>query len=88
MFQLQVSADMKGVNDLLARRKELDPDARVTVTDVLTKVSAQALMRHPDVNVQFGGEALFRFPSANVALAVAAPQGLVVPVIKAPSACL
>ena len=82
VFQLQVSAGMAGVNDLLARRKELDPDARVTVTDVLTKVSAQALMRHPDVNVQFGGEALLRFPSANVALAVAAPQGLVVPVIK------
>jgi pyruvate dehydrogenase E2 component (dihydrolipoyllysine-residue acetyltransferase) len=82
VFQLQVSADMERVNDLLARRKELEPDARVTVTDVLTKVCAQALMRHPDVNVQFTDEALLRFPSANVALAVAAPQGLMVPVIK------
>ena len=83
VFQLQVSADMERVNDLLARRKELDPNARVTVTDVLTKVCAQALMRHPEVNVQFTEEALLRFPSANVALAVAAPQGLMVPVIKA-----
>jgi pyruvate dehydrogenase E2 component (dihydrolipoamide acetyltransferase) len=82
VFQLQVSADMARVNELLARRKELDPDARVTVTDVLTKVCAQALMRHPDVNVQFTDEALLRLPSANVALAVAAPQGLVVPVIR------
>jgi pyruvate dehydrogenase E2 component (dihydrolipoamide acetyltransferase) len=82
VFQLQVSADMARVNELLARRKELEPDARVTVTDVLTKVCAQALMRHTDVNVQFTDEALLRFPSANVALAVAAPQGLVVPVIK------
>ncbi len=82
VFQLQVSADMARVNELLARRKELEPDARVTVTDVLTKVCAQALMRHPDVNVQFTDEALLRFPSVNVALAVAAPQGLVVPVIK------
>ncbi len=39
-------------------------------------------MRHPDVNVQFAGEALLRFPSANIGLAVAAPQGLVVPVIR------
>ena len=82
VFQLQVSADMGPVNDLLARRKELEPDARVTVTDVLTTVCAQALMRHPDANVQFTDEALLRFPTANVALAVAAPKGLVVPVIK------
>jgi pyruvate dehydrogenase E2 component (dihydrolipoamide acetyltransferase) len=82
VFQLQVSADMARVDDLLARRKELEPDARVTVTDVLVKVCAQALMRHHEVNVQFTEEALLRFPSANVALAVAAPQGLMVPVIK------
>jgi pyruvate dehydrogenase E2 component (dihydrolipoamide acetyltransferase) len=82
VFQLQVSADMERVGELLARRKELDPEARVTVTDVLTKICAHALMRHPDVNVQFTEEALLRFPTANVALAVAAPQGLVVPVIK------
>jgi len=40
-------------------------------------------MRHPDVNVQFAGESLLRFPSANIGIAVAAPQGLVVPVIQA-----
>ena len=39
-------------------------------------------MRHPDVNVQFADEALLRFPSANIGIAVAAPQGLVVPVIR------
>ena len=73
---------MTRVNALLARRRELEPDARVTVTDVLTKACAAALMRHREVNVQFTEEALLRFPSANVALAVAAPQGLVVPVVK------
>jgi pyruvate dehydrogenase E2 component (dihydrolipoamide acetyltransferase) len=39
-------------------------------------------MRHRDVNVQFTEDALLRFPSANVGIAVAAPQGLVVPVIR------
>ena len=38
-----------------------------------SKVCAQALARHPDVNVQFTDEALLRFPTANVGLAVAAP---------------
>jgi pyruvate dehydrogenase E2 component (dihydrolipoyllysine-residue acetyltransferase) len=83
VFQLQVSADMARVDELLARRRELEADVHVTVTDVLTKVCARALQRHGDVNVQFTDESLLRFPSANVALAVAAPQGLVVPVIKA-----
>jgi pyruvate dehydrogenase E2 component (dihydrolipoyllysine-residue acetyltransferase) len=47
----------------------------------LTKVCAMALMRHRDVNVQFTPEALLKFPAANVGIAVAAPSGLVVPVI-------
>jgi len=82
VFQLQVSADMTRSNELVARARELNPDVRVTVTDVLAKVCAQALMRHRDVNVQYTEEALLRFPTANVGIAVAAPQGLVVPVLR------
>jgi pyruvate dehydrogenase E2 component (dihydrolipoamide acetyltransferase) len=55
---------------------------RVTVTDLLAKVCAQALMRHRDVNVQYTEDALLKFPTANVGIAVAAPQGLVVPVLR------
>jgi pyruvate dehydrogenase E2 component (dihydrolipoamide acetyltransferase) len=82
VFQLVVSADMTRASDLLARLKARDPDVRVTVTDLLTKVCGAALMRHRDVNVQYTDEAILVFPSANIGLAVAAPQGLVVPVIR------
>jgi pyruvate dehydrogenase E2 component (dihydrolipoamide acetyltransferase) len=82
VFQLQASADMTRVNALVARLRDRDPDVRITVTDVLTKVSAQALMRHREVNAEFTEEAILLHPSANVGLAVAAPQGLVVPVIR------
>src|SRR5204863_91758 len=44
---------------------------------------AAALMRHREVNVQWADDALLRLPSANVGIAVAAPQGLVVPVVHA-----
>jgi pyruvate dehydrogenase E2 component (dihydrolipoyllysine-residue acetyltransferase) len=81
VFQLTVSADMTRANELVARSRELNPDVRVTVTDLLVKVSAQALMRHRNVNVQYTEDALLRFPSANIGIAVAAPQGLVVPVV-------
>jgi pyruvate dehydrogenase E2 component (dihydrolipoamide acetyltransferase) len=82
VFQLQASADMTRVNALVARLRDRDPDVRVTVTDVLTKVCAQALMRHREVNAEFTEDAILLHPSANVGLAVAAPQGLVVPVVR------
>ena len=81
VFQLVISADMEAVNQLVERRRELDPEERVTVTDVLVKVCAAALMRHRAVNVQFTDEELLVFPYANVAIAVATDRGLMVPVI-------
>jgi pyruvate dehydrogenase E2 component (dihydrolipoamide acetyltransferase) len=82
VFVLTVSVDMTPANSLIERARELNPDVRITVTDLLAKVCAQALMRHPDVNVQFTDEAILRLPSANIGIAAAAPQGLVVPVIR------
>jgi pyruvate dehydrogenase E2 component (dihydrolipoamide acetyltransferase) len=81
-FQLTVNVDMTRANELVQKQRELNPEIRITLTDVLTKVSAQALMRHRDVNVQYTDDALLLFPSADVGIAVAAPQGLVVPVVR------
>ncbi len=82
VFQLTLSADMTRVNEVVRRHREANEDVKLTVTDVLTKVCAQALMRHRAVNAQFAEDAILRFPTANVGIAVAAPMGLVVPVIR------
>jgi pyruvate dehydrogenase E2 component (dihydrolipoamide acetyltransferase) len=82
VFQLQASADMTRVNALLPRLREAEQGPKGTVTDVLTKVCATALMRHREVNAQWTDEAIVLFPTANVGLAVATPQGLIVPVIR------
>jgi pyruvate dehydrogenase E2 component (dihydrolipoamide acetyltransferase) len=82
VFQLTVSVDMTRANALIEHVREIDPETRLTVTDLLVKLAANALVRHPDVNVQFAGDALLRFPTANIGIAAAAPQGLVVPVIR------
>ncbi len=82
VFQLVLSADMDAVNQVLTRRKELNPEEHVTVTDVLVKVCAAALMRHREVNVQFADEELLVFPYANIGIAVATDRGLVVPVVR------
>jgi pyruvate dehydrogenase E2 component (dihydrolipoamide acetyltransferase) len=82
-FQLTVNVDMSRANELVTKQRELNPDVRITITDVLTKLSAQALMRHRDMNVQYSDDALLVFPNADIGIAVAAPQGLVVPVVRA-----
>jgi pyruvate dehydrogenase E2 component (dihydrolipoamide acetyltransferase) len=73
---------MTAASELRAKLVESGLDAKPTVSDVLTKLVAVALLRHRELNAHFAGESIRRFPTANVGLAVAAPQGLVVPVIR------
>jgi pyruvate dehydrogenase E2 component (dihydrolipoamide acetyltransferase) len=80
VFQLQASVDMSRANALVARLRQ--DGTKVTVTDVLTKVCAAALLRHREVNAQWTDDTILLFPTANVGIAVATPQGLVVPVIR------
>ncbi len=82
-FQLTVNVDMTRANELVAKQRELNPDVRITITDVLTKLCAHGLMRHRDLNVQYADDSLLVFPNANIGIAVAASQGLVVPVVTA-----
>jgi len=84
VFQLTVSADM---TEVLALRETLveqmaEGDAKPTVNDVFVKLAAVALVRHRPVNATFSGEEIQRHPAAHVGIAVAAPQGLVVPVVR------
>ena len=80
-FQIVMSADMTRAQQLRARLVERHPDERPTVTDVLTKICAAALMRHRAVNALYAGDAVELYPSANVGIAVATDRGLLVPVI-------
>ncbi len=84
VFQLTVSADMTRTLALRERLVErlAEGETKPTVSDLLTKVSGAALVRHPAVNAHFTGEAIRRFPVAHVGMAVAAPNGLIVPVIR------
>jgi pyruvate dehydrogenase E2 component (dihydrolipoamide acetyltransferase) len=83
-FQLEVSADMAAALALRARLKELAGDRPApTVSDLLTKLAAAALMRHRDVNATWADNAVELHANANVGIAVAlAGGGLVVPVIR------
>jgi pyruvate dehydrogenase E2 component (dihydrolipoamide acetyltransferase) len=84
VFQLTVTADASA---LVATREQLverllDGETKPTVSDLLTRLVATALVRHRPVNAQFVDGAIHRYPAANVGIAVATPNGLVVPVIR------
>ncbi len=84
VFQLTVSVDMTRSLELRERlvARLQDGETKPTVSDLLTKVAAAALVRHRAVNAHFAGDKILRFPFAHVGIAVAAPNGLVVPVIR------
>jgi pyruvate dehydrogenase E2 component (dihydrolipoamide acetyltransferase) len=84
VFQLGVSVDM---TEALALREQLvarleEGEVKPTVSDVLTRLVAVALIRHRAINATFDGDTIRRHPAAHVGIAVAAPNGLVVPVVR------
>ena len=82
VFQLGITADMGRGLELRKRLVELHADGvKPTISDLLTKICAAALVRHRAVNALYQGDAVELHASANIGIAVAVPKGLVVPVI-------
>jgi len=70
----------EGLAGLAAARSE--QPTKVSVNDIVVKAVAVALRAHPEVNVSFGGDKLIRHHRIHVGVAVALPDGLIVPVIR------
>ena len=83
-FAISMSADMRRVIELRETLVKRTPEggARPTYSDILTKLCALALLRHPAVNAHYEGDQVRLFSSASIGMAVAIPNGLVVPVIR------
>jgi pyruvate dehydrogenase E2 component (dihydrolipoamide acetyltransferase) len=54
---------------------------KLSVNDLLIKALAKALLRVPQTNVSFAGEELRRYSRADISVAVAAPSGLITPIV-------
>jgi len=83
----RVSMDIK-LDALLALRKQVndaDPGVNVSVNDCVVKAVAMALVKMPEVNVQYdeASQSIRRFRDADIAVAVAIPDGLITPIVRA-----
>lgn len=65
-------------------RKEMNAvsDTKVSFNDMVIKAVAVALRKHPQVNSSWAGDKIVHHGNINVGVAVAVPDGLVVPVLK------
>ncbi len=54
---------------------------KLSVNDLLIKALAKALVQVPNCNVSFAGDELRTFQRADISVAVAAPSGLITPII-------
>jgi pyruvate dehydrogenase E2 component (dihydrolipoamide acetyltransferase) len=61
----------------------LEPDGvKLSVNDLLIKALARALQRVPKCNVSFQVDELFQYNREDISVAVAAPSGLITPIIR------
>ena len=65
-------------------RKEINslPDTKISFNDMVIKATAMALRKHPQVNSTWHADKIVHHGNINIGVAVAIPDGLVVPVLK------
>ena len=75
------------LDPLLKLRKQLNESleadgVKLSVNDLIIKALARALQREPQCNVSFQGDVMHQYTRQDVSVAVAAPSGLITPIIR------
>lgn len=80
-YYLMVEINM---DKAIEARKEINsiPDTKISFNDMIIKATAIALRKHPQVNSSWAGDKIINRGNINIGVAVAIPDGLVVPVLK------
>jgi len=80
-FYLTAEFDLTRVSEMRAAMLELGDEYKVSVNDILMKAVATALAQHPEVNAHWLGDKIRYHRRVHLGMAVATPDGLIVPVI-------
>jgi len=81
-FFLTTEIEMDRVAEMRRNIKELDPELKISVNDIIIKVAAAALIAHPQVNASFQDKNVRYYERADVGVAVAIEEGLITPVVR------
>jgi len=80
-FYLTMEINMDKAIEARKSLNEISP-VKISFNDMVVKAAAAALRQHLDVNVAWLGDKIRRNQHINIGIAVAIPDGLVVPVVK------
>jgi pyruvate dehydrogenase E2 component (dihydrolipoamide acetyltransferase) len=80
-FYLTAEFDLTRATEMRAAMLELGDDYKVSINDILMKAVATALAQHPEVNAHWLGDRIRYHRRVHLGMAVATPDGLIVPVI-------
>ena len=80
-FYLTTEIAMDAVERVRAELKQ-SGEGYPSITDMVVKAAALALMHHPEINVSFAGDSLRRYSSIDIGIAVGLDDGLISPVIR------
>jgi pyruvate dehydrogenase E2 component (dihydrolipoyllysine-residue acetyltransferase) len=83
-FYETVDCDVEELTQIRVKLNEqLKPlNIKLSIGDLVSKAIATALTEHPALNAHFNGSEISRFGDVNLGMAVALPDGLIVPVLR------
>ena len=81
-FFLTSEIDMERAAEMRGSINELYPDLKLSINDVIIKVTAAALMQHPQVNASFQDKTVRYYEHADIGVAVATENGLITPIVR------
>ncbi len=83
-FYETIEADVEELAAMRVRLNEaLEPKKiRLSLGDFITKAVAMSLLAHPAINATFNGTEVTRYGDVHLGVAVAIPDGLIVPVLR------
>jgi pyruvate dehydrogenase E2 component (dihydrolipoamide acetyltransferase) len=87
-FYLAMDIELDALLDLRAKLNAQSPKDgpgafKLSVNDLVIKACAVALRRHPGVNASWTEDAILQFDDVDISVAVAIPDGLITPIVKA-----
>lgn len=84
-FRLTIDLNVESVQALRQQINSTVPQVKLSINDMLIKAAAAALIKVPQINVQFDEEnqQILQFEEADISVAVAIENGLITPIIKA-----
>lgn len=84
-FRLNIELNVDAIQALRSQINATVPKVKLSINDMFIKAAAAALMKVPQVNVQFDEDSqqILQFSHADISIAVAIDNGLITPIVKA-----